>query len=671
MTPASTLLSNETRQLAYPAASDYLRILSRFPRYAERGMKRHEDLDYFGDPSHDENGMRTMGNFVFVSALLASDPGYDEAAGGLTATQLLDRAHRGLSYMTQTHVTGERKCPTGQQWGRAWQSAWWTAKMAFGALLVWDSLTAEERDSVGRVVVDEAEQQLRRRANSGLFIDTKAEENAWDAEILAVALSLFPGHERAPAWHGKLIEFTANTLSAPQDHTSNKFLDGRPAEDLIYTTNIHSDFTIENHGAYHFCYVASPLQSIAFSYYALTSAGLQVPESLHHNVEEFWNRAKTTFLDNRFAYVSGKEWARYTYGLYFIVPALVMFQDCFADRDARNIESARVERFESEQSENRDGSFFGSRVSHDQFHGQAAKYETDCYASLGLAYLLRRTLDVPSTSTPPARFARNISGRHISPESGLAWVRTPELFASFSWRSLETPEPMALFIPSGMDDAAEWQPGNLLGHVDFGPYERALVNQHITPHGCGFRAEGTVMYWDRRGEILNHFVTFTVEPDSATAFVHSEFVAKRDLIIRRATGLTLHIANDRFNGRKRCYRPSTMSGPITINARNNGRPKPRLQRAFQKLARLLGFDGKRIDCGHGPLSIEGKLQISNLQDFSRFELHVSPYNTANHSIGIDLVTTGSRRWFRVRAGSTVLRSNLLLTTPRSPEYCHV
>lgn len=600
-----------------PLAGEYMPLLEQFALYSERGWKgnylgdRH--LGYFGDPNSDESGMRSMGNYIFTTSLLASDPDYNPSISGISQSILLDRAKCCLNYMTRSHVTGDILCGNGRQWGNAWQSAWWTTKMALGAQLIWNALSQEQKTAVERVVVFEASRHLDRTVPSGVADDTKAEENAWDTEILSTAIALFPQHKQCPCWREKLIEFSLNTLSVPQDQHIEALVAGKPLKDQVYTVNLHSDFTLENHGAYHFCYVASPLVSITWSYYALLTTGQPVPEALFHHVKDLWDRAKTTFLDDRFAYVGGKDWARYTYGLYFIVPALVMLQSKFDDTDARTIELSRLNTLASEQFDNQDGSFFGQRVTHNQLFGQSAKYETDCYADLGLAYLLHRRLETSKKATPPQEFAQRISGRTIGQESGTCWVRTPELFASFSWRTLTDPYPVALFIPNGMDSAAEWTANNLLGRVSVWGVNGAVSIRSMQSTGEGFTVKGLLSYRAQRGEAFVHELSYQVKPEQKLAIVESRFVARSQILVLAQEGLRLAIANDRFNHYQRQFHwddgSATITFDPTVQKLNHSSLLARLQRKADKL-----LDNKVVNwqMGRNWVNVDGRLGVIQL-----------------------------------------------------------
>jgi len=672
----------------YPSEVDYMHLLEHFALYSERGWKGHylgdRHLGFFGDPSNTESGMRSMGNYIFTTSLLSSDPAYNSSRSGIEQSVLLDRAKCCLNYMTRSHVTGDIPCGNGQQWGDAWQSAWWTTKMALGAQLIWNTLSQEQASAVERVVVFEANRHLHRIVPSGVAEDTKAEENAWDMEILATAIALFPQHEQCKHWQKKLIEFSLNTLSVPHDHHSEAMMEGKPLKDQVYTVNLHSDYTLENHGAYHFCYVASPLVSITWCYYALLTAGQPIPEALFHHVKDLWDRAKTTFLDSRFAYVGGKDWARYTYGLYFIVPALVMLQSKFADTDARTIEISRIITLASEHRDNQDGSFFGQRVTHNQLFGQSAKYETDCYADLGLAYLLHQRLNTTKQITPPQQFAQRISGRTISQECGISWVRTPDLFASFSWRTLTDPYPVAQFIPSGMDNAAEWTANNLLGRVTVWGVKGAVSIRSMQATGAGFTVKGLISYRTQRQEAYVHELSYEVKPEQRLAIVESRFVARSQVIVMAQEGLRLAIANDRFNHYKRQFKwedgsPNGSSATITFDPTNQAlaQLKPGfLARLQRKVSKLLDLKTVNWDMGQNWVNIDDRLGIVQLQVrqadalLESFNLRQEPHrNTPYGCLHYDVLSCPKldRHIHRTQPNQVLLHTKFLVVAATAAE----
>lgn len=573
----------------YPWLEDYLRVLERFPRYAERGWhevegKDGEQLGYFGDEDSAEMGMRSMGNFILVSALLATDPGYDPTVTGVSQETVLNRALQCLRYMARCHVTGDLRRPDGRPWGHHWQSAWWTSKMATGAQLLREHLTPADQELLQRVITSEADRHLSRRAPGGVWRDTKSEENAWDVEILAWAAALYPDHSHAPQWEAKLREFAMNTLSVEQDQTDERIIDGKPVKEWVYTVNVHPDFTIENHGAYQFCYMACPLHSLTWAWWAYASQGQPAPEALGHHFRDVYGVIRRTFLERRFAYLGGKDWPRYLYGLYFILPPLTLLQYLDGDTDARLFERQRFRTLEEEQLIHGDGGFATGRFTRNIMVDRPAEYETDAYAMLALCYLLHRSFGGeagkggagrgernrqegrwPLTPTPLADYQRQVAGTWRSEPNEFLVSRSPEAFISFSWRMLQPGQAFGLFVPEGRDDLVEWGVDQFVGQFAVEGYD--LRKRSFTHHDQldedGFTTIGHIAEGDRDGEpAIDHYLSFTALPGQGLAVLFDVALARADLTVTRNEGLRLHLANDLFNGQRRTL--FSAAGELTL-----------------------------------------------------------------------------------------------------------
>jgi len=641
----------------YPSLADYLRVLERFPLLAERGWRAPypggPEAGFFGDPDSAEMGLRSAGNFVVVLAVLAVDPGYDPAASGVARSRVLQLAIDGIEAMTRTHVTGDRVCGDGKRWGDHWQSAWWTAKMAVGARLLWRHLSPEQRARVERVVAHEADRHLGRRPPGGALSNTRSEENAWDCEVLAAALALLPRHEHARAWRAKLVDFAMNTLSAPQDARDSALVDGRPVREQVYTTNVHADFTIENHGAYHACYMACPLHSLAWCHLALTLAGQRPPEALNHHFGDVFRRLAPTFLETRFAYLAGKDWPRWAYGLSFILPALVLQQHRERDAVARTIEARRFRALEEEQAENADGTLFGARFTRNVMMDRLLEYETDGYANLAAAYLLHRQRGGRILQPlDDATLERRLSERHASPEAGFVFARSPRVFASLTWRELRGPYPMAFFVPQGMDSAAEWGPNNLLGRITVEGIDPAgaETQSRMELTASGFRAEGAVRYRFRSGApAFTHHVRVEANDEAGIAMIETRFVADADIETTSVEGLRLHVANDRFNGGQRRWQWEGGATELTFDIRG---PQPE-----RETLRVVEFPSRWVN-------LDDRLGIVALdEDAKGFALRVSdrrngPWGSVHYDVlDAPLLSSGRLRWVK---GDTILRGRFLL-----------
>ena len=644
---------------SYPGAADMMRILERFPMYSERGWHANyldqPGLGYFGDSDHAEMGLRAMGNYIFVTALLATDPSYDPRPSGVSRETVLARVRACLAYMTRAHATGDIECADGLQWGNHWQSAWWTARMAAGARILWPSLTAEERASVERVMVHEANRHLSRIPPSGLTSDTKSEENGWDSEVLAWAVGMFPKHPNAQAWRLKLTEFCMNTLSAPQDKNDSTIVDGKPVKDWIVSANIHDDYTIENHGAYHFCYMACPLHSLAWGYEGLLGGEQSAPDAMFHHYQDVWRWAKRTYLgDGRFAYLSGKDWPRYAYGLSFVLPATVLAQLRFGDPDARRIESDRIALLEREQIINADGSFYGGRFTRNNLSGRMAEYETDTYANLALCYLLHRhgkTL----TPTAPDKLAKHLAGTWSSPGSGWSFGRSSKLFASFSWRYLGAIRPVGLFVPAGCAHIAEWMPNQLVGQFDVvGVDARKTKLEHAeTKSKTGFSTTGEITHCDSAGApLVRQQVSYTALVEEGIAVVMERTVAVADVKVKSSRAVNFALANDIFNGSARKIRYGNTSLNLA-GAKNLGTVE-----AADPGANAASSTARQVPSPW--LNVDDQLGIALLKGDHFTIQDTSGRNAQWGSVQYDVITALQMGERELKAGDTIIDSAFVL-----------
>jgi len=547
----------------FPALSDYIAFLSHFPKYAEQvwhgSYKGDERLGYFGQGMHDHNQIRVLSQCIFVYALLATDDAYDETISGVSRKTLLAHALAALRYFSATHVTGWLTCTDGSKWGKqpeAWVASWDISKCVAGARLIWNELEEADKEALQRVVTYDADYHLRHRAYSKEYGASYSTPNAINGEGLAWAVALYPEHPNAEGWLKQAKDFFMNSLSVEADATDSTVVDGRRVQDWVYTVNVHSDFTIENHGGYQFDYCVVPLHSLAWAYYALVSHGQPVPEAFFHHVADVWNAAKRTFLyQGRFAYLHGKDWARHVYGTYFIMPALVIFQNEWQDSDARLVEMLRFNAFAQEQGLHWDGGVFSGRFAY-QREGWPLIYDTDCYANLGLAYLLHQRAPLISP-TPMDVFQVSVQGCVISEPLEAVYGRSNQAFISFSWRALAGRNPMALFVPG--DDYIvewEWKGGNGVGGLTVAEHDMddvySVHNENIVEDG--FVTTGRMQVGlNANAYGVDRYLSFVGLPEDGAAVILDYAVARKNITVSEQRGLSYHLPNDIFNGNCRRF----------------------------------------------------------------------------------------------------------------------
>ena len=78
--------------------------------------------------------------------------------------------------------------------------------LCYSAHFLMDELTADQKTYIYNMVKAECNYELGRSIPTGYAGDTKAEENGWEADILACALGLYPNDALASQWFDRLRE---------------------------------------------------------------------------------------------------------------------------------------------------------------------------------------------------------------------------------------------------------------------------------------------------------------------------------------------------------------------------------------------------------------------------------------------------------------------------------
>lgn len=214
-----------------------------------------------------------------------------------------------LRYLVVTHVTGSRPTSDGKPWGDAWQSAHWAQALGRGAWWVWADLPEDLRTGTLKIVAHEADRFTETTPPHRVPFDTKAEENAWNSQILSVAALLMPDDPRRPGWEKAFQRWTLSALLRSADEQSTAVVDGRSVAEQFTGANLYDDFTLENHGFVHPDYMSCFSLSLGCALdYTLT--GRKAPESLLYNAAGLYENLKWFSLpDGGFVYPSGQDWA--------------------------------------------------------------------------------------------------------------------------------------------------------------------------------------------------------------------------------------------------------------------------------------------------------------------------------------------------------------------------
>ena len=460
----------------------YLQCLTNFETYAETIWHTASytgaptDAGYWGDGGSSGNGgiRGNSGIAVAYAVMMVAQP------GDVKNPTRLARIRQALNYDTTTHVTGTNNCVDGNKWGWSsasstdWQTPLWSGSMGLACLLVQTNLPATVVSNVQRVVASEADHRAAIAPASGYISDTKAEENAWQGNIVALAAAWMSGHPNGSNWLYAAKRYCANSYTVA--NTS-----GDPLASWVSTVTLYPSFALENHGFYHPTYEMVAGMSCGDSWLMTKLSNPTVAAQLQpfaeHNVMAVWtNNLNALVLDSGdFAYPAGLDWELHAFEQNsFIAWMAVHFNDSLARwTDDKLAQCARYR-----QIVNGDGRFVGP--SGGGFYREAVQARRTA-----IAWLHWANADFPSgpSTAPGSKLMHNTDVKVIHQRSA---------FGSFSIsyddsRIMAIIEPAALSIPTNAFIGSPKLPG-ILGLGALGnPTAGQLIS--FTTNANGFDAE--------------------------------------------------------------------------------------------------------------------------------------------------------------------------------------
>lgn len=224
----------------------------------------------------DEWHIRKPSTIAFGVASLIKLGLYDDTVTGITRSDATDRIARLILSLTTLHISQHK-----DGWGGApapwtydashndWQGALWCHFVSHGAWFIWDRFSAGEQNLILEMVAYEANRFINfvvpywysRNSNENYAGDTKAEESAWNASMLATAIIMRPGDPNASAWLAKFVELSVSVSSTPSDVTTSESIHGLSISDLVNGYNLTPEGIVVNHGYPNPRYSASVSQS--------------------------------------------------------------------------------------------------------------------------------------------------------------------------------------------------------------------------------------------------------------------------------------------------------------------------------------------------------------------------------------------------------------------------
>jgi hypothetical protein len=525
----------------------YTRLLREACHYADRDWRTssfNPAYGYWGNGvSGGNEGIRAIGGMVLACGALLK---YDEGLSNAERRVFLDKATAGLRYAAGTHRTGTEKCADGKQWGatdrfgpESWQSGMWTGTLAFGAWLIWDSLDSALRQDIQRVVAWEDDVLVGREPPTGLWLDTKAEENGWQVPALVLGELMFPTHPHAAAWHETALKYMMNTLSTADDLRDASIVDGRAVSQWVKGANLQPDFTLENHNIFHPSYVgcSSYFLTQAAMYYTL--ADRPVPQAASHHLTDVWRMFQTIILPwGEAAYPQGMDWELHSLPFLNLYATLGTREK---DRYAARMEQAILQSMRAWQTMG-DGSlaFPGSRlgITRHAINAEQAAY----------GFVAHKVFGPAVKEVTASEAAERQEGVWDYPYVGFIAHRTGKKFVSFSWKN----KIMGMLIPigEGHEDNPDFTvpiTNGLVGSFELDPRGdvRTTVAEHSwKKHPDGFETNGTLLIEGGRLKQRLRMISL----GSQTVIYEDRVTALSNVTVRSERGVPIGIENDEITG---------------------------------------------------------------------------------------------------------------------------
>lgn len=550
---------------------DLLQMLANFSQYMVNDFQECEYPNDKGEPcgcfkgentmANDERGVRPNADLSMICAFLVKygKPANVALPAGVTWEKMEDMARKSLVFAYSTHKANRLKvCKGNNYWGsvsnadHVWESSLWAMSVAYSAFFQWDKLSDTQKSYIYALLKAECNYELERGIPTGYAGDTKAEENGWEADVLAATLGLFPDDALAPKWFERLREFAINSYSHPSDQTNTTVIDAwydtKTIADLYKGQNLYDDYSLQNHNLFHTSYQNVVQQELGEAALALKlfQQGLHGTETwktnalMHHNQEVQDSILNWLALpDGELAMPNGNDWSLFLYDQITSYSTLACF---LQDPNALMLENMAYKYIKARQKTTPDGSWLlrpdvGARRMGVEAH------------RVMMTYLMH---DVLSTANLTPTKWNDFNSKHgeakIIPCQNIVRASTNDRFTCFSWSdglksytgyfAANSPDKNKIVVPYRANNT-----GNLLGW-----YEVEGKRTDATPVVKGnYLLEGNSYVMN--GELntnegaLNH--RFVLYSTPKNALIYLDYVtANADATITAEKGGLLAISTD-------------------------------------------------------------------------------------------------------------------------------
>jgi len=469
----------------------------------------------------------TVGGLAVVARTI--DGGYPE---GFSREICVQKAIAILRFVLPTHGAGGMTCNNDKQWKDQWQSAHWAAAAGRGAWLLWDDLDPDLKWLAARMICDEADRFVGKTPPAKVEVDTKAEENAWNSEVIALAAAMFPNHPHRDQWRETAIQWALSSFVSGSDLQANPTIDGKPLRVRVAGPTIYDDYTLENHNRVHPDYM-NTFTLCNYENLVYDWGGMKTPDSVLYNAQNIYGSLKKlAFPDGGWVYPNGQDWRLHRNPDWFNshVEQAVLFDDPEAARLAR-ISLDVAERMAARDPDGgiyAPGEYFFPSTQHSLFDWT------------GQAYLLLRAYGDGPEPVSEETLWKNLAGRFVFETGKFAVLRSSTSVSTFSWGR----QVMGMVLPLQRDLLLAPYERSLIGVVQVAGVEKespkvrktVVLRDNKTLSVCGIldRAEGHV---EQRFAV----VAF---PDGRTLYVDALLPKTTDTQVLKLELGALSVLND-------------------------------------------------------------------------------------------------------------------------------
>ena len=550
---------------------DLLQMLANFSQYMVNDFQECEYPNDKGEPcgcfkgentmANDERGVRPNADLSMICAFLVKygKPAHVALPAGVTWEKMEDMARKSLVFAYSTHKANRLKvCKGNNYWGsvsnadHVWESSLWAMSVAYSAFFQWDKLSDTQKSYIYALLKAECNYELERGIPTGYAGDTKAEENGWEADVLAATLGLFPDDALAPKWFERLREFAINSYSHPSDQTNTTVIDAwydtKTIADLYKGQNLYDDYSLQNHNLFHTSYQNVVQQELGEAALALKlfQQGLHGTETwktnalMHHNQEVQDSILNWLALpDGELAMPNGNDWSLFLYDQITSYSTLACF---LQDPHALMLENMAYKYIQARQKTTPDGSWLlradvGARRMGVEAH------------RVMMTYLMHDILSTAKlTPTQWDKFNKTYSKAKLIPCQIIVRASTDDRFTCFSWSeglksytgyfAANSPDKNKIVVPYRANNT-----GNILGWYEVqGKRTNAtpVVKGNYLLEGDSYVMNGELNTND--GTLNHRFVLYSTPKN---ALIYLDYVtANAPATITAAKGGLLAISTD-------------------------------------------------------------------------------------------------------------------------------